>query len=55
MEYMGKGSLTGIVGTDVKFSEPCIAYVCKGILRRWPACTPTTASTAVGVATCRHL
>ena len=32
MEYMGKGSLTGIVGTDVKFSEPCIAYVCKGIL-----------------------
>lgn len=33
MEYMGKGSLTGIVGKDVQFSEPCIAYVCKGILQ----------------------
>lgn len=33
MEYMGKGSLTGIVGTDVHFSEPCIAYVCRGILQ----------------------
>ena len=32
MEYMEKGSLTGIVGKDISFSEPCIAYVCKGIL-----------------------
>lgn len=32
MEYMGKGSLTTIIGKDVDFSETCIAYVCKGIL-----------------------
>ena len=33
MEYMEKGSLTAIVGKDIDFPEPCIAYVCKGILK----------------------
>ena len=32
MEFMGRGSLTGIVGKEVHFREPYIAYVCKGIL-----------------------
>ena len=33
MEFMEKGSLTGILGPDVHFEERFIAYVCQSILR----------------------